>query len=1112
MQGSDSRTATNIVDPWSITIHRRDGFLSQSRGCINRAKGYLSMLKKYWIASLAIMLRGAMVHAGYPLVPSQSITGTGYGSSVAIGNKIAVVGAEQDGNSAGAVYVFENNSQSWGQVARLIAPDRSSGDIFGRSVAVASNFIAVGAPFCNTGNVSNAGAVYLFERTGSGWIYNTKLYPPAGASQEAHFGNVVALSDDTLVVGEPHRANALTNEAGRVYIYSRSGSTWSYTQPFVYNGSQKAHFGSSVSVAGDSMAVGAPLLDVASVDDGAVFIFARSSGSWVLTGSTKSPTPEADGRFGAVLDINTNLLVVGAPGAIVNGKGRVFIYTVLPSGVVTTNELEGGHFYDGYGSSVAAGDNVVAAGIDGYYGEDCVSTYLFGQTESGWDSLQPICASGEAKSLAANGCDLIASLTSGGGIVVYSLTKPPVVLIPGIAGSDLELGNELLWPSIQGENLERLGLSSAQAGIKAVDITRSYTLFKLFGYRIGHFPVYDPLIEHLTNGMGYIEFPLNGDLERMTSGVMLQETNRRPNLFIFPYDWRQSNSVHIANLRKYISDIRKLHYGDPVVAVAHSMGGLILRRYILEEQSDADFVKCVTMGTPYWGAPVAIYRMLTGNFLDKFGDFMIRPALYKALRTMPGMHELLPSERYSTAVQGPLFVEDDADWNGNGRDEDAYDRTQLASALDEWARPNKPMANSDVFHNYGSGLQDDLSTDTPSKYVHIISANQPETVTQVVAEAVSEQCVCKDHDIYRVEYGDGDGTVPTTSARANAGVTTLNMLAPGKNTKHMDMPANSQVWRVIDSVIGGTYTYLPPLPSVWSLATNNANPRRIEVRILGRDYVTIVDGAGYTNERLSDVYIESMPDVEAIYGGDANWMSARFDEGHELVFSGIASNNSLSARITLYATNRSPVAVQQYYLSEPARAWKIIMTTNGWPPTFLYDQNADGQVTSNEIELATSLQDNSQGIDITAPKVSLSFQRMGTNILVTASVTDDQAASNTVIRYRLNGGAAEIYSGPLLMPIGPSAEILVNAVDAAGNYSGLMQTRIEPDVAVIPDSSSGFRVRWPRSDGYVLETAANPAGNWSAVAGPPEIIGNWRFVSFPGTTSAVFRLRYTNTP
>ena len=72
----------------------------------------------------------------------------------------------------------------------------------------------------------------------------------------------------------------------------------------------------------------------------------------------------------------------------------------------------------------------------------------------------------------------------------------------------------------------------------------------------------------------------------------------------------KSNARHVETLHLYIQKIRELHDGAKVNLVVHSMGGLVMRRYLLEYGGE-DVDKVVTIASPIWGAPEVAFRMVT---------------------------------------------------------------------------------------------------------------------------------------------------------------------------------------------------------------------------------------------------------------------------------------------------------------------------------------------------------------------------------------------------------------------------------------------------------------------------------------------------------------------
>jgi hypothetical protein len=140
------------------------------------------------------------------LQPSIVSEGARFGYSVSTNGTVAVVGAPYDrlhGDAAGAAFVFRRDDNGtptfpfddlWVEEARLESDDLSAGDKFGTGVAVADDFVAVGAREVN----HLLGAAYVFRYTGGTWQQTTKLEPDP---DNYHFGESVALSGSVLVVG-----------------------------------------------------------------------------------------------------------------------------------------------------------------------------------------------------------------------------------------------------------------------------------------------------------------------------------------------------------------------------------------------------------------------------------------------------------------------------------------------------------------------------------------------------------------------------------------------------------------------------------------------------------------------------------------------------------------------------------------------------------------------------------------------------------------------------------------------------------------------------------------------------------------------------------------------
>lgn len=191
--------------------------------------------------------------------------------------------------------------------------DTVSSDYFGRVVAISGDTIAVGAWGKTVGGYSQAGSVYVFTRSGSTWTEQQIIDNPNPATGQV-FGAALDVDGDTLAIGEWNNDDAGSN-AGKVHVYKRSGSTWSLEQSF--SGSNTVagdNFGRSLQLDGDNLIVGAKFADDTYSSEGEAYVFTRSGTVWTEQQRLTNPVPGADDIFGMDVSISGDYCVVTAPG------------------------------------------------------------------------------------------------------------------------------------------------------------------------------------------------------------------------------------------------------------------------------------------------------------------------------------------------------------------------------------------------------------------------------------------------------------------------------------------------------------------------------------------------------------------------------------------------------------------------------------------------------------------------------------------------------------------------------------------------------------------------------------------------------------------------------
>jgi hypothetical protein len=221
---------------------------------------------------------------------------------------------------SGAVYVYQRTGASWSQEAYIKASNSGAGDVFGNTLSLSGNYLAVGAynedsnqrSITNSNeasaddSTSNSGAVYIYKRSAGQWVQDSYIKSSNSDANDA-FGYTVKISGNTLAVtakGESSTSNTITNSdsasdnndyfnAGAVYLFEKRGNNWVQTSYLkAFNNQTSRLFGFSLALDQDSLAVGSffedssnntitngspPFTDVLLTNSGATYVYKRTS-------------------------------------------------------------------------------------------------------------------------------------------------------------------------------------------------------------------------------------------------------------------------------------------------------------------------------------------------------------------------------------------------------------------------------------------------------------------------------------------------------------------------------------------------------------------------------------------------------------------------------------------------------------------------------------------------------------------------------------------------------------------------------------------------------------------------------------------------------------------
>jgi FG-GAP repeat/Abnormal spindle-like microcephaly-assoc'd, ASPM-SPD-2-Hydin len=243
------------------------------------------------------------------LTASDGGAGDNFGDAVAVNGSTIVVGAPGSNGSQGAAYVFLESGGTWSQQAELTASDGDGNDNFGDAVAVDGSTVVVGAPRHPASGccVTGPGAAYAFVRSGTTWSQQAELTASDGAAGDS-FGYSVAVSGSTAVVGAPYHGFGL--QAGAAYVFVESSGTWSEQQELSASDLVAAGwFGFSVAVDGNTTVVGSP---GAYRFHGAVYIFDRSGTTWSQQQELITSDIASGNDLGTSVALSGSRAVVGA--------------------------------------------------------------------------------------------------------------------------------------------------------------------------------------------------------------------------------------------------------------------------------------------------------------------------------------------------------------------------------------------------------------------------------------------------------------------------------------------------------------------------------------------------------------------------------------------------------------------------------------------------------------------------------------------------------------------------------------------------------------------------------------------------------------------------------
>ncbi len=274
----------------------------------------------------------------------------GFGGDVAIDGNHAVVGSTSANNASGAAFVFQNSNGVWTEKTVLTASEGAQGDVFGGSVSISGNTIAIGSP--------GKSVVHVAEFDGADWSVVDVL----SNELTGNFGSDVSLSGETLAVA----SRSLFSSAGVVTVFKRENGNWNVeaiiTESDVTGLPTIESFAHSIALDGDVLVVGNRDVFGDGIPSTAL-VFERNGSTWTQQATLSASDGDGNDVFGQSVDVDGDAIAVGSRNRD-GGKGAVYLFNRAGNSWLQNARLtvSDSGFGDNLGGSVAVDGATIVGG------------------------------------------------------------------------------------------------------------------------------------------------------------------------------------------------------------------------------------------------------------------------------------------------------------------------------------------------------------------------------------------------------------------------------------------------------------------------------------------------------------------------------------------------------------------------------------------------------------------------------------------------------------------------------------------------------------------------------------------------------------------------------
>lgn len=585
------------------------------------------------------------------------------------------------------------------------------------------------------------------------------------------------------------------------------------------------------------------------------------------------------------------------------------------------------------------------------------------------------------------------------------INKTPLLIVPGILGTELYNEENLIWP-----NLEEL------VGLEDYFLTENLGLDEN-----------GKSIKEIKTGevISKIELPVLPDIDLFENlkNQLFENNDYEPNktLFFFPYDWRLGLEETRENLKNKIEEIKNQTGSEKVDIIAHSMGGLLTKNYI-KSYGKNSINKLFFVGTPHLGAPKAAKVLIEG---DKFGNPFLEPDRMKELAKNSGaIYQLLPNQTYFNNFVGYLKKTKPSILSPEPA---VMDYSQSKDFL-----INEINLNSGLFNkaeDFFAGNLENLDLSGIESY-NIIGCK---------AATFAGFNLYKDNSIGSIKWTSGDGTVPLVSSEYSLNAKNYYL----KNVNHSTMPSADGVVEVLSDLLNNQ---TPALNNSLSEDSSFCNFKGKETVWKSPVAVHIYDEQGrHTGPLLNGEIENSIPGVyyDIIKGEKFVFLPTDQNQKYQIIGEG-ESLGSFDLQISNIENGE--------VLS--TKVFNDVAISTATPISFnLWDTSTDSEIkVNNELLLVSSILTAEQARDLTPPETSLLIEgEKGENGWYKSNVKivlNSQDGNSGILetKYSLDGGNNFLtYIAPVNIMEAGDIKLEYYSTDRAGNREEKKNTLINID-------------------------------------------------------------------